>query len=133
MPIKEDPRRRQKTVMCVDDDPAIREVIGHALGGAGYQSVICRSGPDCLARLSAVQPQLILLDLNMPGMDGFDTVREIRRRFPKLEVPLVMLTAQCTEKAVRAAKAVGTADYLIKPFRIAHLIERVDYWTGLRH
>ena len=128
----DDPRRKDKIILCVDDDEAIRDVLTHALGGAGYQAHVCRGGDECLSLLSTIEPQVILLDIDMPYPDGFTTLSEIRRRFPKLEARIVMLTAMRTAPYVHEAKLLGANDYLVKPFRVAQLIERVDFWMGLR-
>jgi DNA-binding response OmpR family regulator len=130
--MKIDTRRRQKTVMCVDDDQTIREIVSDGLGSAGYQVVVCRTGEDCLSQLSRIEPQIILLDIEMPQLDGFTTLEMIRRRYPALSARIVMLTASRTEDAVHEARHLGADDYFIKPFRIDRLIDRVDFWTGLR-
>ena len=128
-----DPRRRHKTVMCVDDDQTIRHIVSDGLGAAGYQVVVCRCGEDCLSQLTRIQPQVILLDLEMPHLDGFTTLEMIRNRYPGLEARIIMLTASRTKNSIEEARHLGANDYFIKPFRIDKLVDRVDYWTGLRN
>ncbi len=127
-----DPRRKNKIVMCVDDDPTIREIVVDCLRAAGYQVIACKTGEECLTRLVRMEVQIILLDLEMPDMDGFSTLQELRRRFPKLTSKIVVLTASKGSHDVQQARDLGAHDYLVKPFQVDRLIQRVDRLAGLR-
>jgi len=124
-------RRRSKLVLCVDDDVTIRDIVKHCLQEAGYPVLSCRDGELALIMLNRFQPSVVLLDIDMPGLDGYQTLAEIRQRFPALRTKIVFLTGRRSIDDLRAARRVGVDDSLIKPFTRANLVRRVDRWAGL--
>jgi CheY-like chemotaxis protein len=107
-------------VLVVDDDDELRENLAELLGDNGFEAELAENGAAALARLSAAEFDLVLLDLVMPGMTGMETLAAIRQRFPATKV--VMLTAFATvDNAVEAMRK-GAEDYLAKPFRIDELL-----------
>ena len=130
--IPDDPRRATKLVMCVDDSALIRGLIVRAVAQAGYRTATCASGAECLAQLRTTEPDIVLLDVDMPEMSGFDTLEEIRKRDTKLAARVIMLTASRTKVAVDEARLLGADDYIIKTMDPARLIERIDFWAGLK-
>ncbi len=110
------------TILVVDDDPQIRRMLRASLSNQGYTIVEARSGEEALERLGAERPDLILLDINMPGIGGLETCREIRGGS---DVPVIMLTVRNTEKDKVRALDAGADDYIVKPFGIQELLARI--------
>ena len=107
------------TILVVDDDPDIQEVLSDRLESLGCRVSVASSGQEGLDLLDRASPQLILLDINLPDMNGLQVLREIRRR--REDVPVVMITAYGTiERAVQAMKE-GAYDFIPKPFDPQHL------------
>jgi two-component system KDP operon response regulator KdpE len=109
-------------ILVVDDDPQIRRVMKATLVGHRYEVVEARTGEDALARLSEEMPNLVLLDMNMPGMDGLETCRAIR---DGSDVPVIILSVRNSEKDKVAALDAGADDYVTKPFSIEELLARI--------
>ncbi|MDH3442926.1 MAG: sigma-54 dependent transcriptional regulator, partial [Deltaproteobacteria bacterium] len=107
------------TILVVDDEPDTREIIKDRLEAAGYQILVAASGGECLDTLEREHPQLILLDMAMPDMNGLEVLSEIRKRGQGVSV--VMITAYGTiERAVQAMKE-GAYDFIPKPFDPDHI------------
>jgi DNA-binding response OmpR family regulator len=110
--------------MVVEDDAPIRRGLCDALRYAGYAVEECSTGDAALATACAVSPDLLLLDVVLPGKNGFDILRELRGSHPQL--PVIMLTARGTEEdRVRGLK-LGADDYVVKPFSATELLARVE-------
>ncbi len=124
-------RRRSKLVLCVDDDPNIRQIVKHCLSDAGYPVLVCRDGDLCLSMLSRYEPRMILLDVEMPELDGFETLKEIRARFPHLRARIMFLTGRRLMVDVQQARGLDADGYMIKPFTRANLVRRLDRLTGI--
>jgi DNA-binding NtrC family response regulator len=113
-----------ETVLVVDDDPDIREVLQDRLESLQYHVLTAASGEAGLELIEKQNPQVILLDVQMPGMDGLEVLREIRRR--GIDVPVLMITAYATiERAVQAMKE-GAYDFIPKPFEPEHIALTVE-------
>ncbi len=125
-------QRRRKIVMFVDDDENIRRFVSVILKRAGFNIVVCGSGSECLSKLTTLQPKALFLDMDMPEMDGLVVCRKIRSTYPNLQLPIVFLTAATQREAVVEAKRAGADGYMVKPIAPGTLIERADYWTGIR-
>ncbi len=110
------------TILVVDDEPQIRRVMRTTLASHGYAIAEAQSGEEAVEELDAADPDLILLDVNMPGMGGLAACREIRERS---DVPIIMLTVRNTEKDKVRALDAGADDYVIKPFGIEELLARI--------
>lgn len=109
-------------ILVVDDEPAIRELVSHHLRREGYTVALAGSGSEALSQFHAVEPHLIILDLMLPGMDGFDVCRAIRRTS---RVPILMLTARGEEIDRVVGFELGADDYVVKPFSPRELVARV--------
>jgi len=112
----------QGKILIVDDDPQIRRVLRTTLVVQGYEVADARSGEDALEKLREGKYDLILLDMNMEGMDGIETCREIRA---SSDVAIVMLTVRDTERDKVSALDAGADDYVTKPFSTPELLARV--------
>jgi len=110
------------TVMIADDDELIRKVITIYFSGRGYRIVAVSSGQECLAQLRASEPDALLLDVTMPGIDGWETCRCIREFSA---VPIIMLTARAQESDRLMGIAAGANDYVAKPVSLKDLEARV--------
>lgn len=121
---------RSKVIIGVDDVRANLALLDAALKSAGYTFIGASSGLEALDVLNRVRPRLILLDVRMPDMDGFETCRRIRLRDDLARVPIAFVTACKTEADVRACVAVGGNDFIVKPFTVAHLLERTAHWVS---
>ena len=110
------------TILVVDDEPQIRRVMRTTLASNGYVITEAASGEEALEKMQTARPDLVLLDVNMPGMGGFDACREIRRCS---EVPIIMLTVRSGERDKVLALDAGADDYVTKPFGIEELLARI--------
>jgi DNA-binding response OmpR family regulator len=109
-------------IVVVDDDPAVREVMHDHLVSIGYDVSVAEDGHAALRLLNTVVPDLILLDVAMPGIDGVEVLRRVTAKWP--HVPVVMITAFNDSKTAARALEESAADYVSKPFELKHL-ERV--------
>jgi DNA-binding response OmpR family regulator len=110
------------TVLVVDDEEAISEAVRARLESEGYRVLVAGDGPQAIALTVAERPDLVVLDLMLPGMDGLEVCAEIQR---ERWVPVLMLTARTEEADKVAGFAVGADDYLTKPFSLRELAVRV--------
>ncbi|MBF4553032.1 MtrAB system response regulator MtrA [Corynebacterium suicordis] len=110
------------TILVVDDDPAIAEMLTLVLRSEGFETVVVGDGVEAVQKARQVHPDLILLDLMLPGMNGIDVCRSIR---DESTVPIVMLTARTDTVDVVLGLESGADDYIHKPFKPKELVARV--------
>ncbi|WP_419999081.1 response regulator transcription factor [Streptomyces boninensis] len=110
-------------VLVVDDDPTVAEVVAGYLDRAGHAVTRAADGPAALARAAEAWPDLVVLDLMLPGMDGLQVCRALRERGP---VPVIMLTARGDEEDRIVGLELGADDYVTKPFSPRELVLRVE-------
>ncbi len=114
------------TILVVDDDPTCRELLRQILPRSGHAVVVAINGNDALAAIQEYPPQLILLDLAMPQMDGLTFLRRLREMPQYSDIPVILCTALANRDAVRVAAALGVRDYLLKSeYTIQVLLERI--------
>ena len=111
-----------QTILVVDDDPQIRDVLGMALERAGFEAVMARDGAEGLAQAKAVNPSLAVLDIGLPEMDGLELCKAIRR---ESDLPILFLTARDDEVDRILGLELGGDDYVTKPFSPRELVARV--------
>ncbi len=109
-------------ILIVDDEPPIIDVLSYNLKQAGYEVVIARDGEQAVAAARRDKPDLIILDLMLPKLDGLEVQRIVRR---ESEVPVIMLTARDAEIDRVVGLELGADDYVVKPFSVRELIARV--------
>jgi len=112
----------EELLLVVEDDPSLREVIRLGLEGEGYRVVTAEDGPSALVAFAANQPDLVLLDIMLPGLDGFEVCRRLRKTSL---VPIIMLTARSSTVDVVVGLESGADDYVTKPFEFPELNARV--------
>jgi DNA-binding response OmpR family regulator len=112
----------EQTILVVDDEEAIAEAVRARLESEGYQVVVAYDGPQAIQLHAEHQPDLVVLDLMLPGMDGLEVCQAIQRN---AWTPVLMLTARTEEADKVAGFAVGADDYLTKPFSLRELAARV--------
>lgn len=111
------------TVLVVDDDPGVLEVLQLALDAEGYNVVVARNGREALEQAARSQPRLILVDLMMPVMDGWEFVREFRRRRRDERTPVIILSA--LRHVEEATRNLDVQAVLAKPFNLDELLDVV--------
>ncbi|MEK9663729.1 MAG: MtrAB system response regulator MtrA [Candidatus Nanopelagicales bacterium] len=109
-------------VLVVDDDVALAEMLGIVLRGEGFEATFCSDGAQAVQAFRDTRPDIILLDLMLPGMDGIDVCRAIRQ---ESGVPIVMLTAKTDTVDVVLGLESGADDYIVKPFKPKELVARL--------
>ena len=121
--------RTQKIVMVVDDSLTVRRITQRLLAREGYQVVLAKDGIDALQQLQAVTPDLMLVDIEMPRMDGFDLTRNIRNDERTRHIPIVMITSRTAAKHRTYAMELGVNDYLGKPYQEDVLLATIAAFT----
>jgi two-component system chemotaxis response regulator CheY len=112
--------------MVVDDSASVRQVVGIALRGAGYDVVEGVDGADALKKLNGQKIHLIISDVNMPNMDGITFVREAKKLAAYKFTPVIMLTTESDEAKKREGQAAGAKAWVVKPFQPAQMLAAVS-------
>ena len=121
---------REKTpLLVVDDEPPIRRLLRTSLGAEGFEVIEAENAEKALAAIEARKPEVVILDLGLPDLDGLDIIRTIRKGGSKL--PIIVLSSRGDERGKVEALDLGADDYVTKPFGIAELVARIR--TALRH
>ena len=120
-------------MLVVDDDPEVVKVVTLILEPEGFRVVSAADGPSGLARARAERPDLVLLDVSLPGASGLDVCRALRAADdPHLRnVPVVMVSGFSAARDTAAGFAAGATDFLAKPFRPAHVLSRIQAWIAV--
>jgi two-component system phosphate regulon response regulator PhoB len=113
------------TVLIVEDDPKISSLVAKHLEAAGFRPVEVDRGEDAAPTAERTDPALVILDIGLPGVDGLEVLRRLRRLPQTRDVPILMLTARSTETDKVLGFEVGADDYLTKPFGTRELVARV--------
>jgi two-component system OmpR family response regulator len=122
-------------VMYVDDEEDLRSLVEMSLQMVGGMEVhLCASGQEALARLPEIRPDLILLDVMMPNMDGLETLKAIRLLPGFAELPVVFMTAKIRPTEISHLRDLGVAEVIAKPFDVMELPDQVrEIWSRLQH
>lgn len=119
-------------VVAVDDSREMLDILKSLIAGAGYRFYGASNAGHCLRLVRDVEPDLILLDVQMPEIDGFDLCRQIRAVEAWKNIPIAFVTARRTAQDVKAGVAAGGNDFITKPFDAKNLMTRVDRWMKQR-
>ena len=114
----------QRKILVVDDEQQLAMAVKIRLQSRGYQVATANDGQQALAAIEADRPDLIILDVMMPVMDGYSCMREINSRFGRGQIPIIILTARDRMKDLFDLE--GIADYVVKPFDHEDLLTRID-------
>ena len=125
--------RTQHTVMVVDDSLTVRRVTQRLLTREGYQVILAKDGIDALEQLQSVTPDIMLVDIEMPRMDGFDLTRNVRSDARTSHIPIIMITSRTADKHRNYAKELGVNEYFGKPYREDDLMAAITRFMGVEH
>ncbi len=114
-----------KTILVVEDKPSLAQMLKFLFIAKGMDVHAAFNGEDALSRLAAVKPDLILLDLMMPKMDGFETLRRLKADARWSQVPVIILTARKEREEMERAREMGAAEYITKPFKAVEVVDKV--------
>lgn len=112
-------------VLVVDDEPNIVLSLEFLMEQAGFEVVTAEDGEQALARVNDSQPDLLLLDISLPGISGFDVLERLRGEPTTAQLPIIMLTAHGRDVEREKGMALGADDYITKPFSTQSLVEKV--------
>lgn len=115
--------RTKARVLITDDDAGIRDLLRDQLEAAGFETKVARDGHEALDRIASFRPDAMVLDLSMPGLDGFGVLQSLQDQ--AIRLPVLVLTARHDASDVRKAVSLGARDYLAKPFTEAQLKARI--------
>ena len=122
-----------KKIVLAEDEPQIARLIEFKLKKEGYSVTWRENGEEALKAIKADKPDLILLDIMMPVMDGYEVLRRLKEDENLKSIPVIMLTAMAQEKNVVKGIDLGAEDYITKPFHPAELLARVKRILGKAH
>ena len=115
-------------ILIVDDSADIVEMMAKRLNAQGYDVITALNGQEALEKAAAEKPNLILLDVMMPGLDGISTGSRLKADPDTKNIPIIMVTAKGErEDIMKAIEKVGVAEYIVKPFRIDQLLEKIHF------
>lgn len=115
-----------KSIMVVDDSASVRQVVGIALRGAGYEVLEAQDGQDALTKLDGRKVHLVISDVNMPNLDGISFVKALKARPAYKFTPVIMLTTEAGDAKKREGQAAGAKAWVVKPFQPAQMLDAVS-------
>jgi chemosensory pili system protein ChpA (sensor histidine kinase/response regulator) len=118
--------------MVVDDSLTVRKVTGRLLERHGYLVVTARDGVEAMEKLLEIVPDVMLVDIEMPRMDGFDLTRNVRADARLAKVPIIMITSRTADKHQNYAREIGVSHFLGKPYQEEELLKRIAGYLGER-
>lgn len=119
-----------KNILVVDDDPAIRKVLAQNLSLEGYEVTTVSDGEEALETVAAAVPDLVILDVMMPRLDGYGVLEKLRAESDTEDLPVILLTAKSSADDVWEGWQRGADYYMTKPFDIEELLRFMDYIFG---
>jgi two-component system alkaline phosphatase synthesis response regulator PhoP len=119
-------------ILVVDDEVYILHILDFSLGAEGFEVITANNGELAIEKAKQEKPDLIVLDIMMPVVDGYETCRRLKRESETKNIPVVLLTAKGRDVDKRLGYEVGAVDYIVKPFSPNRLIERIQEILGCR-
>ena len=119
-----------KTIFVIDDEPGVLEELDAWLSDEGYNVITAQNAFDGLAKLDEIRPNLIILDIMMPEMDGFEFLSKLKRNFRTSQIPVIMLTAKVESEAIMKAQELKATDYVMKPFETDELLQLIQKYES---
>ncbi len=126
------PLKFRKRILIVDDEPLVRELLSETLKVGGYEVLIAAGGYEALEQAQTGQPDLILLDVMMPGLDGWKVLEKLRLNTRTRTIPVAMFTARGDTDSMMRAQELKVLDYFIKPINPEELLSFVRRYVELR-
>ena len=117
-------------VLIADDEPHIRKLVSFSLGNHGYEVLEATDGEEAVRIATETMPDLILMDVMMPVMTGYDAVRKLKSEPTTADIPIVMLSAKSQKAEQEEGLSCGAREYICKPFTPKDLVQRVDVILG---
>ncbi|HGJ64773.1 TPA: response regulator [bacterium] len=115
-----------KKILIIDDEPDVIETLEFMLKARGFEIISASDGLSGLSRAKTDNPDLILLDIMMPGMDGYEVCSKLKRETATKNIPIIMLTAKGESDAVLSAHKSGANDYIVKPYNLPTLLAKLN-------
>ena len=119
-------------ILVVDDEVYILHILEFSLGAEGFEVISANNGELAVEKAKQERPNLIILDIMMPVLDGYETCRRLKRDVETKDIPVVLLTAKGRDVDKRLGFEVGAVDYIVKPFSPGRLIERIEEIMGVK-
>ena len=116
-------------ILVVEDDPSTSELIKYTLETSGFSVAIAGDGGEAMKKVRVDLPDLIVLDVMLPTMDGFQVCQILKHNTAYQKIPIIMLSAKINKEDIKAGLAKGADEYLTKPFDPAHLTEKIKSFT----
>ncbi len=121
-----------KKILYVEDEPDIQTIATIVLESGGFEVKCCSSGKEALQVVEGYAPDLILMDVMMPDMDGLTTLKKLKENPATQKIPIIFMTAKVQAHEIEAYKKVGAVDIITKPFDPLQLVERIqNIWSNL--
>jgi DNA-binding response OmpR family regulator len=114
-------------ILIVDDNRDIIELLHHVLAAEGHEVVVARDGLDALQQEASARPGVVVCDVNLPGIDGWEVCRRIKAR---RDIPVLLLTVRAERADIERSRAAGADDHMLKPFDIGEFLERLARLTS---
>ena len=115
-----------KKILIADDHPEVVELVRVTLEGGNYEILDASDGKEALEKIRKMNPDLVLLDIIMPKMDGFEVCRKLKKDPQTKEIPIIMLTAKGQKLDQKKGRQIGARDYINKPFSPSHLLVKIE-------
>jgi two-component system alkaline phosphatase synthesis response regulator PhoP len=123
--------QKGKILVC-DDEVYILHILDFSLGSEGFEVITANNGELAIVKAKQERPNLIVLDIMMPVLDGYETLRRLKADPETKDIPVILLTAKGRDVDKRLGFEVGATDYIVKPFSPSRLIERIEEIIGCR-
>ncbi len=117
-------------ILVVDDEPTIVRLMEFILARQGHEMLVAVNGEEALQKVRAARPDLVLLDIMMPRIDGYAVARAVRADPATAALPIIMLSAKAQEEDIRKGVEIGVDEYITKPFSPEHLVQVVAAYLG---
>jgi len=121
-----------RCILVVDDDEMTRELIGFSLRAIGHEVITVEDGVHAILKIRERKPDLAILDVMLPDLSGLELLNIIRAEFMMKEMPVILISRLGNEKLIIAADKLGAANYLVKPFEMEQLIEKISCLPGFQ-
>ena len=118
---------KKARILAVDDDEKVLRVIEALLTPHGYEVILARDGQEAITAITDTKPDIVLMDIFMPNMDGYTALGAIKENPATRDIPVIMVTAIGQELNKKLAETLGAAGYITKPFKSPELLETIDH------